>query len=150
MIKTQHCPNCEATKQEVERLNALITATADHWMALQFKHPIQWEGAIDSAMAAACAEIEKHEAFRQEVSFALKTFKDGNMHTMHDYLLEPFMHDYLLEPFIIPAPKPDPLVDVLLEMDLSSDPEEGQHDAKWLRIKLDALGFEIREKNDDQ
>jgi hypothetical protein len=43
---------------EIERLNALIADTAEHWMALQFKHPIQWEGAIDSAMAAACAEIE--------------------------------------------------------------------------------------------
>jgi hypothetical protein len=31
-------------------------------------------------------------------------------------------------------------------MELSSDQEEGQHDAKWLRLKLDALGFEIREK----
>ncbi len=46
--------------------------------------------------------------------------------------------------------KPDPLVDVLLDMELSSDLEEGQHDAKYLRAKLDALGFEIREKNDDQ
>ena len=53
-----------------------------------------------------------------------------------------------LSQFII-TPKPDPLVDVLLDMELSSDLEEGQHDAKWLRIKLDALGFEIREKNDD-
>jgi hypothetical protein len=43
-------------------------------------------------------------------------------------------------------PEPDPLVDVLLDMELSSDQEEGQHDAKWLRLKLDALGFEIREK----
>lgn len=59
-------------------------------------------------------------------------------------------HIDMLTQFIIPKPKPDPLVDVLLEMDLSSDLEEGQHDAKWLRIKLDALGFEIREKNDGQ
>ncbi|CAB4158451.1 hypothetical protein UFOVP714_11 [uncultured Caudovirales phage] len=144
MIKTQHCPNCEATKQEVERLNALITATADHWMALQFKHPIQWEGAIDSAMAAACAEIEKHEAFRQEVSFALKTFKDGNMHTMHDYLLEPF---------IIPAPKPDPLVEAYNEALPSTAACHGQetveHICDKLRAALDARGYEIREKNDD-
>ena len=56
-------------------------------------------------------------------------------------------HIDMLTQFIIPKPNPDPLVDVLLEMDLSSDPEEGQHDAKWLRIKLDALGFEIKEKS---
>lgn len=45
-----------------------------------------------------------------------------------------------------PIKKADPLVDVLLEMELSSDPEESQHDANYLRAKLDALGFEIREK----
>jgi len=54
-----------------------------------------------------------------------------------------------LHRFIIPAPKPDPLVDVLLDMELSGDLEEGQHDAKYLRAKLDALGYEIREKNDE-
>ncbi len=90
--------------------------------------------------------IEQHEAFRQEVSDAVELANDrvkslaGNTAFIVNHM----------QCFIIPAPKPDPLVDVLLEMDLSSDPEEGQHDAKWLRIKLDALGFEIREKNDDQ
>ena len=57
-------------------------------------------------------------------------------------------HDRLVSllDFLNPKPKPDPLVEVLLDMELSSDQEEGQHDAKWLRLKLDALGFEIREK----
>ena len=54
-----------------------------------------------------------------------------------------------LEQFIIPKPKPDPLLAALLELELSSDLQEGQHDAKWIRNKLDELGFEIREKNDD-
>jgi len=44
---------------EIERLRSVIDATALHWLALQDKHPIQWEGAIDGAMAAACAEIER-------------------------------------------------------------------------------------------
>ena len=92
MIKTQHCPNCEATEQKL------------------------------------------HD-FRQEVSDEIQS-------------QPPAVRDYLGH-FIIPAPKPDPLVGVLLEMELSSDLEEGQHDAKYLRAKLDALGFEIREKNDD-
>ena len=87
---------------------------------------------------ALCRAIEQHEAFRQEV---------------HDAVMQAFPNTGLmpdcLSKLIIPAPKPDALVDVLLEMDLSSDLEEGQHDAKWLRIKLDALGFEIREKNDE-
>ena len=92
-----------------------------------------------SAHEALCRAIEQHEAFRQEVSFALKTFKDGNMHTMHDYLLEPF---------IIPAPKPDPLVEVL--KDLSWDEETAAEEwAGDIRKALAARGLEIREKNDD-
>jgi len=56
---SQHCPNCEAQAAEIERLGSVIDATALHWLALQDKHHVPWEGAIDGAMAAACAEIEK-------------------------------------------------------------------------------------------
>ena len=49
----------EALTAENERLNQLINDTGDYWLALQVNHPIQWEGAIDAAMAAACAEIER-------------------------------------------------------------------------------------------
>ena len=49
----------EAQAAEIERLRELIKVTGDHWLELQHKHPIQWEGAIDGAMAAACAEIER-------------------------------------------------------------------------------------------
>jgi hypothetical protein len=45
--------------RENERLHSVIDATANHWLALQHNHPIQWEGAIDGAMEAACAEIEQ-------------------------------------------------------------------------------------------
>jgi hypothetical protein len=74
--------------------------------------------------------------FKQEVGFALS----NEWHNLHDGAKRN------LDRFRIPLPKPDPLVEVLLDMELSSDQEEGQHDAKWLRLKLDALGFEIREK----
>ena len=67
----------------------------------------------------------------------------------HDDAIAWFDQLLFFPEFIIPKPKPDPLVEVLLDMELSSDLEEGQHDAKWIRNKLDALGFEIREKNDD-
>jgi len=79
--------------------------------------------------------VEQSEAYKQEVSDAAEAFIRG------DVIWQ------TLGRFIIPKPKPDPLVEVLLDMELSSDQEEGQHDAKWLRLKLDALGFEIREKN---
>jgi len=59
-------------------------------------------------------------------------------------------NDYIptepISQFIIPKPKPDPLVEVLLDMELSHDQEQGQHDARYLRAKLEARGLEIREK----
>lgn len=56
----------EAQAAEIERLRSLIDVTANHWLALQDKHPLNWEGAIDGAMAAACAEIVKlREALRE-------------------------------------------------------------------------------------
>ena len=86
---------------------------------------------------ALCRAIEQHEAFRQEVSDVITYIESL-------YPVLPIDR----ERFIIPAPKPDPLLAALLELELSSDLQEGQHDAKWIRNKLDALGFEIREKND--
>ncbi len=102
-----------------------------------------WKGVGDRrgygiVLEALCRAIERHEDFKQKVSDAVTCYFAGlDLNTS-------------LHRFIIPAPKPDPLVDVLLDMELSGDLEEGQHDAKYLRAKLDALGFEIREKNDDQ
>jgi len=128
----------EATTKEIERLNGVIIATADHWLALQTEHPIAWEGAIDEAMAAACAKIceltEQHEAFKQEVS-----------DEVHDYRQEGRPEIYFgFDRFIIPKPKPDPLEEVLMEID---------HAAMWvdkcaeeIRASLGARGWEIREK----
>lgn len=102
------------------------------------------------AMHSIVADAEtQHEAtkkefadFQQKVSDALQTWVEGGI-DRPAYL----WFRKKLEQFIIA--KPDPLVDVLLELELSSDPEEGQHDAKWIRHKLNAAGFEIRKKNDD-
>jgi hypothetical protein len=87
MIKTQHCPNCEATKQELSD-------------------------------------------FRQEVSDEIQS-------------QPPAVRDYLGH-FIIPAPKPDPLVEVMRDLDWVDEY------ADRIRAALDARGLEIREKNDDQ
>lgn len=93
---------------------------------------------FDAAIAALCRAIEQHEAFRQEVSDALRDYYGGGHVPANSRFAQ----------FIIPKPKPDPLLAALLELELSSDLQEGQHDAKWIRNKLDELGFEIREKND--
>jgi hypothetical protein len=93
MIKTQHCPNCEATEQKL------------------------------------------HD-FRQEVSDAVEAYLNPNNR----------IYSHTLNQFIIPAPKPDPLVKVLAHGGWA-DPAKL---AGSLRAELDALGFEIREKNNDQ
>lgn len=59
----------ERLEAEIERLRELIKVTGDHWLALQHKHPIQWEGAIDGAMAAACAEIERLREAGNDLGF---------------------------------------------------------------------------------
>ena len=100
---------------------------------------------------ALCRAIEQHEAFRQEVSDAVEVAlvgleDDGHTKAVAIASLE-------LHQFIIPAPKPDPLVEVLDKMlrrrFLDPLPDVLADEAHWLRAALDAAGFEIREKNDD-
>lgn len=92
---------------------------------------------------ALCRAIEQHEAFRQEVSDVVYR----SLMSIAKGCAADAVGD--LSRFVIPAPKRDPLVDVLLELELSSDLQESQHDAIEIRKALDELGFEIREKNDD-
>lgn len=84
------------------------------------------------ASEALCRAIESHEAFRQEVSDALHVWYDGT-------------YPPVLASFIIPAPKPDPLLDIVERLGGEWKPEEY---VKEIRAALEARGFEIREKND--
>ena len=82
---------------------------------------------------ALCRAIEQHEAFAQEVSDAVEQWSAGHGDDEQVYKN--------LTRFIIA--KPDPLVGVMKYLDWSdkyADP---------IRAALDALGFEIRKKNDD-
>lgn len=93
---------------------------------------------------ALCRAIEQHEAFRQEVSDAVEDYTDhlgvGELHFASKKLGQ----------FIIPKPKPKPKPDPLVEIMEGLDGEWTLEDcAKEIRAALDALGFEIREKNDD-
>ncbi len=84
--------------------------------------------------------IERHEAFKQEVSDAVQSWVDGGI-DRPAYL----WFRKKLEQFIIPKPKPDPLVKAM--KDLSWDEETAAEEwANDIRAALDALGFEIREK----
>lgn len=90
MIKTQHCPNCEATEQKL------------------------------------------HD-FRQEVSDELTTY---------GFINAPIG----IGRFVIPKPKPDPLEEIIGEIDDGTWGETKAEYAAKLRAALDARGLEIREK----
>ena len=85
---------------------------------------------------ALCRAIEQHEAFRQEVSDAMKEYCKGHGIPNYDH-------------FIIPAPKPDPLVEVLAEVDIGNGWDDETDYARQIHKALAARGLEIRSKNDD-
>ena len=72
-------------------------------------------------------------AFKQEVSDAVEAYLNPNNR----------IYSHSLNRFIIP--KPDPLVEVLNDMEWRNNSDEW---AKELRAALEARGLEIRSKND--
>ena len=87
--------------------------------------------AHDARCEALCRAVEQHEAFRQEVSDALKKYfsMDWNTHNMVSDL-----HRFIIT-------KPDPLVEIMKELVLTARMTSGD-----LRAALEARGLEIREK----
>jgi hypothetical protein len=88
---------------------------------------------------ALCRAIEQHEAFKQEVSDAVEAYLKWS-----DECLLARRDGF--DRFVIP--KPDPLVEVMIEW-FSMKGLSNEDHANNLRAALDALGFEIREKNDE-
>ena len=86
---------------------------------------------------ALCRAIEQHEDFAQEVSDAVER--------LFDAILLPDIFQDILSCFIIPAPKPDPLVEVVKEVTWY----DYEITVKELRAALEARGLERRSKNDD-
>jgi hypothetical protein len=105
--------------------------------------PLYNLGLMDyTAHQALCRAIEQHEAFKQEVSDAVgDTLSMLETHCDAEGFV--FASNQLLR-FIIPKPKPDPLVDVAKSLGYFNT--AAQHWAGDVRAALDALGFEIREK----
>lgn len=87
--------------------------------------------------------LQSHQAFRQQVSDAVTTW----------WLNPPI----LFQQFIIPAPKPDPLVDAMNDINIGAYENIKTEYADTLRADivrrfraaLDARGLQIVEKNDD-
>ena len=86
-------------------------------------------------MMALVLIVQQSEAFKQEVSDAV----EGVLRTIEGR--DVYNLKYPLSRFIISKPKPDPLEDAIRNLDWLDE-----YDAERIRIELDALGFEIREK----
>ena len=88
---------------------------------------------------ALCRAIEQHEAFKQEVSDVVyRSLMSITKNCVADAAGD-------LSRFIIPAPKPDPLVEALTKAGWGMP----EINAKEIRAALDARGLEIREKSND-
>ena len=112
-----------------------------------YSHYTRLSRALDDGHEALCRAIEQHEAFKQNVSDAVADYKADQPYVWKQSASDYFCH------FIIPAPKPDPLVEVLDKMlrrrFLDPLPDVLTDEAHWLRAELEARGLEIRSKNDD-
>ena len=95
---------------------------------------------------ALCRALEKHEAFRQEVSDVVANWKYMSDFSSFETMLKLAEQD--LFGFIIPKPKPDPLVEVLHEVDTGPEWDSPEDYCNKIRAALEARGLEIREKND--
>ena len=90
--------------------------------------------------------IEQHEAFRQEVSDAVEK-QARDVHEIRCLCSRTHKVSFnTLSQFIIPAPKPDPLVEALHEVDTGPEWDSAEDYCNKVRAALDKLGFEIRKK----
>jgi hypothetical protein len=108
----------------------------------QCLEPIVWLVIDTPEVSAFIRAIQLHEKTKQELSDFRQAVSDAILR-----YLAPTHVPHGLKGFIIPAPKPDPLVAALEGVTFDHYPP---NDAKTIRAALDALGFEIREKNDGQ
>lgn len=104
---------------------ALVNEVSDGFHDVTSVYDIHTAKALRSAL---CRAIEQHEAFRQEVSDAL--IKQGFMNASTG-----------IGRFIIPAPKPDPLVEAMIECGFG----DSSNAADDIRAALAKRGLEIRE-----
>ena len=106
--------------------------------------PIDYDalvGAGDVVTLALCRAIERHEAFRQEMSDAVDAYIEDQPHIWKQSASGYFSR------FIIPKPKPDPLVEVLHEVDTGPEWDSPEDYCNKIRAALEARGLEIREKD---
>jgi hypothetical protein len=93
-------------------------------------------------LAEAADAIEQHEAFKQEVSDAVEQADLLDIYGKAGAYL-------ILQRFIIPAPKPDPLVAAVHDVDTGPAWDSPEDYCNKIRAALEARGLEIRSKSDD-
>jgi hypothetical protein len=106
-------------------------------------------GAALKVTAAACADhvntilqLRSELAdFKQEVSDAVEGYLDGPPIERH--LIIDTLRNFII---IIPKPKPDPLVEIISEIEDGTYGETKDEYANKFRAALEARGLEIREK----
>ena len=101
---------------------------------------------------ALCRAIERHEATKQEYSDFQQLVSDRvkiiTSTTVDDGVWRTWASDWLSE-FIIPAAKPDPLVEIM-EQCTVADAKEGETWARNLRAALEACGLQIVEVKNNE
>ena len=112
-----------------------------------YSHYTRLNRALDDGHEALCRAIEQHEAFKQNVSDAVEDTRF--MVETHGDIKALILVSNRLDRFIIPKPKPDPLVEVLTEVDTGNGWDDEEDYARQIHKALAARGLEIREKNDD-
>jgi hypothetical protein len=120
----------EIEKKALALVNEIAAARGTSYPCVDRANDSRWE--------ALCRAIEQHEAFQQEVSGVMTYIK-----ALYPTLPRNFNR------FIIPAPKPDPLVEVLHEVDTGPEWDSPEDYCNKIRAALEARGLEIREKKDD-
>lgn len=106
--------------------------------------PIDWLVIDNPEVNAFIRSIQLHEAAKQELQGVKQELADFRQEAskLAQFVVSGASPD-MLAPLIIPAPKPDPLVDVMKKLGWYYAPT----DADDLRAALDTLGFEIKEKS---
>jgi hypothetical protein len=97
--------------------------------------------ADNASIEALCRAIERHETFKQEVSDAVTALLDRFLgDSLSQGVINGHLHSFIIR-------KPDPLVEVIKAMRDEPTPYvNSEVYANRIHKKLDALGFEIREK----
>jgi hypothetical protein len=126
--------------EQLEREKAVVSDLWEQQKQIALDYLADCNKAADH-IEAQCRAIEQHEAFKQEVSDAITALLDRFVgDSLSQGVINGHLHSFIIR-------KPDPLVEVIKAMRDEPTPYvNSEVYANRIHKKLDALGFEIREK----